>query len=96
MHYILFYTTGEHYVERRAPHREAHLAYARSAHERGELVMGGALGEPVNGALLIFRGENPAIAESFAKSDPYVKAGLITEWRVRPWSVVIGGEHAAQ
>jgi hypothetical protein len=53
--------------------------------------MGGALGEPADGALLVFRGESPAIAENFAKDDPYVKAGLIPEWHVRPWSVVIGG-----
>jgi len=91
MYYLLFYQTVENYVQRRAPYRDQHLAYATQALERGELVMGGALSDPANGAVLVFRGDSPAVAENFAKDDPYVKAGLITEWKVRPWNVVIGG-----
>jgi uncharacterized protein YciI len=91
MYYILFYKTGDNYVERRAPYRDAHLAYANAAHERGELVMAGALDEPADSAVLVFKGEGPSAAEKFAQNDPYVKDGLITEWRVRPWTVVIGG-----
>ena len=30
--------------------------------------------------------------EEFAKNDPYVVNGLVTEWNVRPWTVVFGGE----
>jgi uncharacterized protein YciI len=90
MYYLLFYTTVDNYVERRAPHRKAHLAYATKAHKQGTLVLCGALAEPADGALLVFRGQSPAVAEDFARSDPYVQAGLITEWRVRPWEVVIG------
>ncbi len=91
MYYILFYKTVENYVERRAPYRDAHLAYANAAHERGELVMAGALDEPADSAVLVFKGEGPSTAEKFAQNDPYVKDGLITEWKVRPWTVVIGG-----
>ena len=91
MYYILFYKTVENYVERRAPYRDAHLAYANAAHERGELVMAGALDEPADSAVLVFKGEGPSAAEKFAQNDPYVKDGLITEWKVRPWTVVIGG-----
>ena len=91
MYYILFYKTVENYIERRAPYRDAHLAYANAAHERGELVMAGALDEPADSAVLVFKGEGPSAAEKFAQNDPYVKDGLITEWRVRPWTVVIGG-----
>ncbi len=91
MYYLLFYQTVENYVQRRAPYRDQHLAYATRALERGELVMGGALSEPADGAVLVFKGDSPAFAETFAREDPYVKAGLITEWRVRPWTVVIGG-----
>jgi uncharacterized protein YciI len=91
MYYILFYKTVDNYVERRASFREEHLAYANAAHERGELVMAGALAEPVDSAVLVFKGEEPSIAEEFAKNDPYVKNGLITQWQVRPWTVVIGG-----
>ncbi|NWG14458.1 MAG: YciI family protein [Acidobacteria bacterium] len=91
MYYLLFYTTVDDYVERRIPYREQHLAYAKAAYDRGEIVMGGPLSDPVDGAVLIFRGESPAVAEEFAKGDPYVRAGLIREWRVRPWRVVFGG-----
>ncbi len=91
MYYLLFYQTVENYVQRRAPYRDLHLSYARSAHERGELVMAGALADPADGAVLVFKGDSPAFAENFAKEDPYVKAGLITEWKVRVWTVVIGG-----
>jgi len=90
MFYILFYKTVENYVEKRAPYRQEHLGYALAAHERGELFMAGALAEPADGAVLVFKGEGPQAAEAFARSDPYVKAGLIVEWQVRPWTVVIG------
>jgi hypothetical protein len=91
MYYILFYKTVDNYVEKRAPYREEHLAYAKAAVERGALVIAGALAEPVDGAVLVFKGDGPSIAEDFAKNDPYVKNGLITEWQVRLWTVVVGG-----
>jgi len=91
MYYLLFYQTVENYVQRRAPYRDQHLAYATRAFERGELVMAGALSEPADGAVLVFKGDSSNIADSFAREDPYVKAGLITGWKVRPWTVVIGG-----
>ncbi len=92
MYYILFYKTIENYIEKRAPYREAHLKYATASHARGELFLAGALAEPADGAVLIFKGDTPAVAEDFAKSDPYVLNDLIVEWKVRPWNVVIGGK----
>jgi len=89
-YYILFYKAAENYVERRAPYRAEHLAYAEAAHARGDLVIAGALADPADGAVLIFRGESPAVAEEFARHDPYVRQGLIPEWHVRSWAVVIG------
>jgi uncharacterized protein YciI len=38
----------------------------------------------------LFKGDSPAAAEAFAKADPYVTNGLVTKWRVREWSTVIG------
>ncbi|WP_224995626.1 YciI-like protein [Cesiribacter sp. SM1] len=92
MYFILFYKTVENYVEKRAPYRNEHLALAKSAYENGDMVMAGALAEPADGAVLVFRGDSPAVAEQFALNDPYVKNGLIKEWSIRPWSVVVGGE----
>lgn len=90
-YYILFYKTVDNYVERRAPFRTEHLGLARKAHEDGDLVMAGAFDEPADGAALIFKGSDTKKAEAFAKNDPYVKNGLIVEWYVRPWNVVVGG-----
>ncbi len=90
MHYILYYDLRPDYLEKRGQFREVHLKHARAAHERGELLLAGALADPVDGAMLIFRGDSPAAAEAFAKADPYVLNGLITGWRVRKWSTVIG------
>lgn len=92
MYYILFYKTVENYVERRKPFREEHLKLAMEAYNNGSIVMAGALADPADEAVLVFKGDSPAVAESFALNDPYVKNGLITQWKVRPWMVVIGGE----
>ena len=92
MYYVLFYTVVDDYVARRAAYRDEHLRLARAAHERGELVLAGALSDPPDGALLVFRAADPSVAEWFARNDPYVRNGLVTRWQVRPWTVVIGGE----
>src|SRR5690349_24470372 len=90
MHYLLMYDVTDDYVERRAGFRTAHLDLAKQAVERGELVLGGALADPVDAAILLFRGSSPAVAEAFAMADPYVLNGLVKQWRVRPWTTVIG------
>ena len=92
MHTILFYDVVDDYVERRAQFRAEHLELGRQAQTRGELVLAGALAEPVDGAVLVFRGESADAAVAFAKADPYVKNGLVKAWRIRKWSTVIGGE----
>jgi len=92
MHYLLFYDVVGDYVERRAEFRGLHLRHARTAHERGELILGGALADPVDGAVLLFRGSSPAVAERFAEADPYVRNGLVTGWRVREWTTVVGDD----
>ena len=90
MHYLLLYDVVPDYVERRGAYRAAHLALAREAVERGELVLGGALANPPDRAILLFRGSSPEVAERFAKVDPYVTNGVVTKWQVREWTTVIG------
>jgi len=90
MHYILFYDVVADYVAKRAPFRDEHLALVRKAHERGEIVLAGALADPPDGAVLVFRGTSPDVAEAFVKADPYVANGLVTSWRVRKWMTVVG------
>jgi uncharacterized protein YciI len=94
MHYLLLYDVAPDYVERRAAFRDEHLTLAWQAHARGELVLGGALADPVDGAVLVFKGESPAAAKAFAGADPYVRHGLVTRWQVRAWSTVAGDDPA--
>lgn len=90
MHYLLFYEVGDDYVSRRAEFRSAHLENAWAASERGELILGGALANPVDGAVLLFQGDSPAVAEKFARADPYVTSGAVKRWHVREWVTVVG------
>jgi|HubBroStandDraft_1064217.scaffolds.fasta_scaffold02378_13 uncharacterized protein YciI/heme-degrading monooxygenase HmoA len=94
MHYLLFYEVGEDYVSRRAEFRDAHLEKAWTASERGELVLGGALSNPVDGAVLLFKGDSPEVAEKFARADPYVTSGTVKRWHVREWKTVAGEDSA--
>jgi uncharacterized protein YciI len=86
----LIYDVVDDYITRRTQFRGAHIGHARAAVDRGELVLGGAFANPPDGAVLMFKGDSPAGAEAFAKSDPYVVNGLVKNWRVREWVTVIG------
>jgi uncharacterized protein YciI len=88
-YYLLVYHVVDDYVLRRAPFREEHLRLAREAKDRGDLILGGALADPVDKALLVFRVNNPEIVIRFIQNDPYVKNGLVLHWEIRPWTVVI-------
>ena len=94
MHYLLTYDIVPDYLTRRVPLRTAHIALARAAFARGELVLGGAVGSPPDGVAVLFQGDSPAAAERFASEDPYVMHGLVTAWRVREWTTVVGKDAA--
>jgi uncharacterized protein len=89
MHYGLFYDYVDNIVERRAPHRQQHLELCHEWKAQGRLVMGGALGDPPHGALIVFELDDPALVEEFAAADPYVQNGLVTARRVEAWNVVV-------
>ena len=94
MHYLLFYEVTDDYVAQRAKFRDEHLRKAWTASNRGELILAGALANPSDGAVLLFRGDSPEVAENFAKSDPYVTNGLVKRWHVREWTTVVGPDAA--
>lgn len=89
-HFLLIYDLAPDYVERRAALRDQHLALAWEAAGKGALMLGGALADPVDQAMLLFSGDSAAVAEEFARADPYVTNGLVTAWRVRVWNTVVG------
>jgi uncharacterized protein len=94
-HYLLMYDVADDYEARRTRFRDEHLRAAWDASARGELLLGGALVKPVDGAVLLFRGDSPEVAERFATADPYVLNGLVTRWRVREWHTVAGADAMA-
>ncbi len=91
-YYALLYSVVDDYVARRAAYRDEHLRRAREAHSRGETLLAGALIDPIDRALLVFRVADRATVEEFVRNDPYVINGLVTRWEIRPWAVVVGNE----
>jgi uncharacterized protein YciI len=91
VHYVLLYDYVEDVLERRQPFRAEHLALASDYHERGVLLMAGAWTDPVDGAAFVFTSADTGPIDEFVERDPYVQNGLVTAWRVREWTVVIGG-----
>jgi uncharacterized protein YciI len=89
-HWLLFYEGDADYVEQRQPYRPDHIVHAQAAAAAGELIHGGALGDPPTGSVLSFLGDTAEVAEKFARNDPYVKSGVVKKWRVERWTVVIG------
>jgi uncharacterized protein len=94
MHYLLIYELVPDYVTRRAPFRADHLRHAWASNDRGEMVLGGILTEPVDRAVIMFQGDSPDAARRFAEQDPYVRNGLVTRWEVRQWVTVAGDNPA--
>lgn len=91
MYHALRYHFVEDYLERREPLRAEHVDLARAAAERGELLLAGAFTDPADEALLVWATDDRATVERFVQADPYVTAGLVTNWTIRAWNVVIGG-----
>ena len=90
MHYVLFYRFVKDSKTVKLPFRDDHLKFAWEAVERGELILGGALSDPEDEAMLLFKGNSPEVAENFANKDPYVIHGVVTQWQVRLWTTVVG------
>ena len=90
MYLVLQYDLVDDYLERRSEFREEHLGLARAARKRGELALAGAFTDPADTALLVWATEDRSVVEAFAGADPYVVNGLVREWRIREWNVVVG------
>ncbi|MFP5391500.1 MAG: YciI-like protein [Gammaproteobacteria bacterium] len=90
MHFLLIYELAPDYLERRGEFRKEHLELGWQAHERGELVVAGAMSDPADMAALFFNCASAEVVEQFAKGDPYVIHGLVTKYHVRQWNTAIG------
>ncbi len=89
MHLLLEYSLADDYLDRRTALRDEHLALLRTAHERGELLLAGAMPDPYDRSLLVWTAPREVV-EDFVARDPYVTQGLVTGWTIRPWNVVVG------
>jgi len=90
-YWLLIYELVDDYLERREPLRPEHLKLASAAHSRGDLVMAGALADPYDMAVFVWKTEDTEVIDRFVAHDPYVREGLVKGFRVRRWNVVIGG-----
>ncbi|HEY1688395.1 MAG TPA: YciI family protein [Solirubrobacteraceae bacterium] len=86
-HTVLIYDYVPDVLERRAPHREAHLAWLAEWQQDGRLIAAGVLGDPPVGALFILRAD--VDAEALMDGDPYIAAGIVTSSRTLPWTLAV-------
>jgi uncharacterized protein YciI len=91
-HYLLFLEFSESYEARRADFRNAHLTKAWASVERGELILAGALVDPLDTGVLLFECESAEVVERFVTEDAYVNNGLVRSWRIREWATVVGDD----
>jgi len=59
-YFVLRYQVVDDYLARREPFRAAHLALADEFAARGELLLGGALEDPADETVLVFRAPDAA------------------------------------
>jgi uncharacterized protein len=86
--FVLHYDYVDNIVERRAPYRDDHLALVAEWKVDGRFAMGGAVGDPPHGALIAFDVTDEETVREFVAADPYIEAGLVTDWRIERWHVV--------
>uniref|UniRef100_A0A7S0VPA4 YCII-related domain-containing protein n=1 Tax=Polytomella parva TaxID=51329 RepID=A0A7S0VPA4_9CHLO len=89
-YHILQYKYVPDILEKRGPYREEHLGFANAMLEAGKLVMAGAVGDPVDGAVFIFRNSSIEEIKAFVKADPYVVNDLVPSHTIGPYNVAVG------
>ncbi|KAG0559311.1 hypothetical protein M758_10G094300 [Ceratodon purpureus] len=89
-YFALTYDYVPDILEKRGPYRAEHIALAQAQESEGKLLLGGAWGDPVDGALLIWLVHSADEVQQFIEKDPYVKNGLVTKFDIRPVAAVVG------
>ena len=90
-YHVLFYEYVPNILEKRVPYRPDHFKHAMNLVERGHLQFGGAwANEQVDGACFVLKDMSQDEIEHFVKNDPYFVNGLVPEYQIRPWNVVVG------
>jgi uncharacterized protein YciI len=81
-YHLLLYDLTDVTVAKDQPVHVEHRAHVRAAFERGHLVLAGPF-VPEDGGALLFRTADHQSVTRFVESDPYVKMGIITNWRIK-------------
>jgi uncharacterized protein YciI len=95
MHFLLINDLAPEFISRRVALRNEQLALAWRSVDAGELLLGGAVGEPTDQAFLLFSGSSAEAARRFAENDPYVRQGLVRNWLVKQWNTLVGQQAAS-
>lgn len=93
MYYLLHYQYVEDIVTKREPFRDQHLELLKVLQDKGEMILAGAVGNPVTGATFVFRVNSEDTVQSFVNNDPYVANQLVTKFMIEPWTVVVGSAY---
>ena len=86
---IILYHFVDDFIQKRTPVRMDHLNYLETYVQRGLLFLGGALDPIKKMGLIVFGGSNDQ-AMSLVKQDPYIREGLVVDFEIINWNVVIG------
>jgi uncharacterized protein len=86
--YVLLYESADDVAAKAPVHFDAHVARWRQFQEDGTLLMVGAFADPQrDGSMAVFTTREAAL--EFARSDPFVLAGVVRGWRVLEWNEAI-------
>ena len=87
--FAILYSYVPDILERRQPHRATHLERLRQLEVDGRMVIAGAFSEPADGALIVIQAAEIGDVYDWIAGDPYVRAGLVTNARIREMAVAI-------
>ena len=90
IYHLLTLDYVEDILEKRDPYRADHIAGAKAAEADGKVVLAGALQNPTDAGVFVFKDCDEAFVDAFVKADAYDKAGLVPGYTIRPWMIVVG------
>ena len=83
MKYVLYYESAPDVLEKAPAYGKAHRAHWNDFLSNGTLLMIGPFSNPGEGAMAIFTSREAA--EAFARGDPFLLNGVVSNWVVREW-----------
>jgi uncharacterized protein YciI/quinol monooxygenase YgiN len=82
---VVLYESADDLLETAPVHFPAHKARVDEFRGRGDLLLVGTFGDPLNeGSMAIFGSR--AAAEEFVRDDPFVINGVVKSWQIRDWN----------